>query len=152
MLKYLRLLLLACASLALAGCTMWGEHPVRHWADATGGEGLERNFWNEVKARNWGELERHIAGNYLWLAPEGALDRAAALEHLRQLQLNEYSLGEMKVELSGSTLVVTYNLTMRGSFNGQAVPAFPVQMMSVWQQQKSGWMAIAHSTIVPAAH
>ena len=152
MAKYSRAGFLACLMLGLAACTIWGEHPVKHWTDVTGGESLERNFWQEVKARNWTELERHIAGNYVWLAPEGSLDRAAALQHLQQLQLNDYSLGDFKIELNGRALVVTYTITMQASFNGQAVPTTPVKMMSVWQQQKSGWEAIAHSTVVePAA-
>ena len=135
--------------LCLAGCTIWGEHRAEKWADVTGGESLERSFWREVKAGNWNELERHIADNYVWLSPEGSLDRAAALQHVKQLQLKEYSLGELTVELNGSTLVVTYTIAMQGTFNGQAVPSIPVQMMSVWQKEKSGWMAIAHSTVVP---
>jgi len=151
MTKYSRGCLLACLMLTLAGCTVWGEHPAKHWTDATGGESLERNFWREVKARDWAGLERHVSDTYVWLAPEGSMDKAAALQHLQQLQLNDYSLGDFKVELDGSTLIVTYTITMQGSFNGQAIPATPVQMMSVWQQEKSGWVAIAHSTVVPPA-
>ena len=125
---------------------MWREHPVSHWADATGGEGLERSFWKEVQAKNWTELERHVAGNYISITPEeGRFDRAAALEHLRQLQLDDFSLGDFQIELNGQTLVVTYTITMRGTFAGQPVPSSPVRMMTVWQQQKAGWMAIAHS-------
>ena len=141
--------LAVCLSLILGGCTVWGEHAVQHWTDATGGEGLERNFWKEVKAGNWGELERHLAGNYVWLSPEGPLDRAAALNHLKHLQLSDYSLGEFKVELNASALVVTYTITINGSINGHPAPSAPVQMMTVWQQQKSGWMAIAQSTVIP---
>jgi hypothetical protein len=136
--------------LLLEACTLWGEHPVTRWADATGGEGLERNFWKEVKARNWNELDRHLAGNYISFTPEeGRLERAAALEHLRPLQLEDYSLGDFQVELNGPTLVVTYSIAMRGSYAGQPLPAGSARMMTVWQQQKAGWMAIAHSVIGP---
>lgn len=136
--------------LLLAGCTVWAEHPARTWAEATGGEGLERNFWKEVKARNWNELERHLAGNYISFTPEeGRMDRAATLAHLQQLQLDEFSLGNFESELNGQALVVTYTITMRGSFAGQPVPAAPVRMMTVWQEQKAGWMAIAHTVVGP---
>jgi len=130
---------------------MWREHSVNTWADATGGEGLERSFWKEVKEKNWIELERHIAGNYISIAPGVQLDRAAALEHLRQLQLDEYSLGDFQVELNGQTMVVIYNVTMRGSSGGHPLPNVPLRMMSVWQRQKSGWVTIAHSVIGPQA-
>ena len=134
----------------LEACTVWGEHPVRHWADATGGEGLERNFWKEVKAKNWNELDRHLAGNYISFTPEeGRMDRAATVVHLQQLQLDEFSLGNFESELNGRTLVVTYSITMRGSFAGQPLPAAPVRMMTVWQEQNAGWMAIAHTVVGP---
>jgi hypothetical protein len=136
--------------LLLQACTLWGEHPPRHWADVTGGEGLERNFWREVKAKNWDELDRHLAGNYISFTPEeGRMDRAATVAHLQQLQLDDFSLGNFESELNGQTLVVTYTITMRGSFAGQPLPAAPVRMMTVWQQQKPGWMAIAHTVIGP---
>jgi len=138
------------ATLVLSGCTVWGKHPVSHWQDATGGEGLERSYWEDVKAKDWDDLERHLAGNYVLFTPEeGRLDRDAALAHLRQLTLLEYSLGNFKTELNGGTLVVTYTILMRGSYPGQGVPSAPVRMMTVWQQQKSGWMAIAHTVIGP---
>ena len=139
-----------CVMLLLAGCTMWGEHPIKHWEDATGGEGLERNYWKEVKAKNWSELDRHLAGNYISFTPEeGRLERQAALDHLKPLQLDDYSLGDFQVELNSQTFVVTYTITMRGSYAGQPLPAAPVRMMTVWQQQNAGWMAIAHSVIGP---
>jgi len=43
--------------------------------------------------------------------------------------------------------VVTYSITLRGTFAGQALPSSPVLMMTVWQKQKAGWMAIAHSVV-----
>jgi len=134
------------ATLLLAGCTMWREHEVSKWTDATGGEGLERSFWKEVKAKRWNELEHHLAGNYILVTPEeGRLDRAAALAHLQQVRLDEFTLGDLQTELNTETLVVTYAITMRGSFAGQPLPSDPVRMMTVWQKQKAGWMQIAHS-------
>ena len=57
---------LLTALLLLSGCTMWREHPgSTKWTDATGGEGLERSFWKEVKDKKWNELGRHMAGNFI---------------------------------------------------------------------------------------
>jgi hypothetical protein len=141
------------AMVVLAGCTVWREHAVRSWSDVTGGESLERNFWKEVKAKNWKELDQHIAGNYVSVTPqEGRLDRAAALAHYQPLQLDDFALGDFQIELNGSTLVVTYTITMRGTYGGQPLPTAPVRMMTVWQQQKAGWLAIAHSVMGPVGN
>jgi hypothetical protein len=143
---------LVCGAMVLEGCSVWREHAVSNWTDVTGGESLERNFWKEVKAKNWNELSRHLAGNYISVtAEEGRMDRAAALEHFKPLQLDDYSLGDFQVELNGQTLVVTYTITMRGSYGGQPLPSVPIRMMTVWEQQNAGWMAIAHSVTGPVA-
>ena len=101
----------------------------------------------EVKAKNWTELERHVAGNFISASVEGTRDKATAVERLKQLQVEEYSLGDFQVELNGQSLVVTYRLTLRGTSGGMPLPSEPRRMMSVWQQQKSGWVIIAHSTL-----
>ena len=142
---------LLTALLLLPGCTMWREHPgSSKWTDATGGEGLERSFWRQVKDKRWNELEHHLAGNYIVVSPEqGRLDKAAALAHLQQLQLDDYTLGDVQTELNSDTFVVSYTIAMRGTIGGQPLPSEPVRMMTVWQKQKAGWMAIAHSVLGP---
>lgn len=135
-------------------CTFYGEHPARALSEATGGEGLERVFWKEVAARNWVEVERALASNYVGVTPGGALDRAATLEQYRQWQLKEYSLGDLRTEMNGSTIVVTYTITLNGNIASQTagpqpLPSAPQHMMTVWQQQKRGWIVIAHSVSQP---
>ncbi|HKC01465.1 MAG TPA: DUF4440 domain-containing protein [Terriglobales bacterium] len=132
----------------MPACTFYGEHPARSFSEATGGEGLERVFWKNVQAANWVEVERALASNYAGVAPGGALDRSASLEQYRGWQLKDYALGDLKTEMNGSTIVVTYTITLNGTFNGaagsQPLPSAPQHMMTVWQQQKAGWVAIAH--------
>lgn len=143
---------LALVLLLEAGCTMFKERPANSFAEATGGEGLERVFWKSVAAANWTEVERVLASNYAGMTASGTLDKAAAVEQYRQWQLKEYSLGDLKTELNGSTIVVTYTITLNGSAGGNGgapLPSGPQRMMSVWQQQKSGWIEIAHSATLP---
>lgn len=152
--SFVRSLLLTTAlSLSLLfapACTFYGSHPARAMKDATGGEGLERVFWNDVKSANWVEVDRSLASNYLGITPGGSFDRAAALDQYHQWQLKDFAVGDLKTELNGSTFVVTYTITLNGVIaNGaggsQPLPSSPQHMMTVWQQQKEGWVVIAHS-------
>ena len=148
--KHRLVVLMLSAIVLLAGCTMWREHQVTEFKDATGGEGLERSFWKEVKSKHWNALEGHLAGNYVSFTPqEGRFDRVSMLAHLQKVQLDDFSLGDLQTELNTETLVVTYAITMRGTFDGQPLPSGPVRMMTVWQKQKTGWQAIAHSVLGP---
>jgi len=140
---------LMLALMFASACTFYGEHPARALSEATGGEGLERVFWKDVEAANWVEVERALASNYAGVTPGGTLDRSAALEQYRSWQLKDYALGDLKTELNGTTIVVTYTITLNGvtssGAGSQPLPSAPQHMMTVWQQQKKGWVAIAHS-------
>jgi hypothetical protein len=131
--------------LVASSCTLNREHAPRTFAQATGGEALERIFWKEIAARNWGEVEGALASNYIGLGPSGTLDRAAALDQYRSWQLKSYSLGDLQSEMNGDTFVIAYTTTLNGNAGSQPLPSTPQHMMSVWQQQKSGWVIIAHT-------
>lgn len=145
----LEIFLLLSTVLSMSACTVWREHPgSSNWKDATGGEGLERSFWKDIKAKRWNEVEHRISSNFVGVSPGGSrLDKAAALSYLQQLQLDDYALGDVQSEMNSDTFVVTYTLAIHGTSAGQPLPSEPIRMMTVWQKQSAGWMEIAHSVL-----
>jgi len=139
------------AALLLAGCTMWKEKPVTEWSSATGAEQFERLLWKDIQAKNWDSVEQHLAATFVSVTASGTRDRAAALEHWKQLSLEEYAMGEVQVAPSGDLAIVTYTVTLKGTSNGQPLPSGPYRIMTIWQKQKKGWAAIAHSATMQAA-
>ena len=145
--KYIVAILLACA--ALSGCAVWGERPAKELINATGGEGLERAYWSEVKRQHWNDVAQRLASNFIAVTPTAQRDRTATLEYLKQIKLRDYSLGDLQTELSGNTFVVTYTITLHGTYQGKPLPEGPQKMLTVWQQHKSGWLQIAQTTFGP---
>ena len=136
--------LVLCA--ALCACTVWRDRPAKSVSDATGGEGLVRAFWREVKDKRWADVEKHLASNFVDVTASGTRDRTATLEYLKQLKLEDYSLGEVETELNGDTFVVTYTLVLRGRSTDQSPPESAQWILTVWQRQKAGWVEIAQSS------
>ncbi len=133
--------------LVLGGCTVYGEHPVKAFSDATGGEGLERALWQDIQNKSWNDLDHHVSSNIVYVTPAGRFERAAAMEHIQQLQVEEFSIGDLVTEMNGDTFVVSYTIILKGSFQGKPFPDQPQRRVTVWQRQKSGWVAIAHSVL-----
>jgi len=130
----------------LLGCTVWNEHKPTAWTDVTGGESLERVFWHEVQARHWPDLESRMAPNFVLITSEGTFDRAAAIEHWKQLQIQDFSLGELQSQLNGNTYIVTYILNIRGTAHGKSLPTTPLRALTIWQRQvREQWVMLAHS-------
>lgn len=124
---------------------MWAPRPAA-WSNATGVEQFERLWWQDLKAKRFDEIERHMASAYTASGARGTItDRQAVLDHLKQIDLQDYTIGTPSIQPNGGTVVISYSMDMRGAFAGQSFDFHNVQMMSIWQQQKRGWVQIAHS-------
>jgi hypothetical protein len=139
-----RVAVVAVLMLAATGCTMW-KNPPKGWAGATAGEQLERLWWKDMQAKDWKELDKHLASTFTAVTPAGSYSRTEFLEQLKGLELDDYSLGEFNTQLNGRDFVVSYVIHLRGTRAGQPLPSEPLRMMSVWQQVRKGWILIAHA-------
>jgi len=135
------------ALLLFNSCTVYGEHPVKAFNDATGGEGFERAFWQDIQRKDWNDLDHHVSSNIVYVTPVGRFERAAAMEHIQSLQVQEFSIGELETEMNGDLFVVTYTIVLKGTVAGKPFPDRPQRRMTVWQHQKSSWVLIAHSVL-----
>ena len=134
------------AILSLAGCGGWKPRP-SSWSNATGAEQFERLWWGDVKAKKWNDVGSRMAATYVAINADGTKDREQTLAHLKLLDIEELAIGDVEVRPNGTDMVVTYTMTLRGTVAGVPVILERTPMMTVWQQQKSGWIAIAHSSV-----
>jgi Domain of unknown function (DUF4440) len=125
--------------LLLTGC--WKEPAKFNWKNAPGAEQYERLMWQAIHDKEWNELEYHLAPDFVGVNATGqTLDRTAWVEYCKGLQGTGFSLGGLKVEPNGPDMVVTDTLHMSTTaFSGD------VQVVSVWQQVKRGWLLITQS-------
>jgi ketosteroid isomerase-like protein len=133
--------------LPLSACTVYRERPVKAFADATGGEGFERAFWQDIQAKDWKDLDHHVSSNIVYVTRAGRYERAAAMDHIQHLEVKEFSIGELETEMNGDIFVVTYTIVLKGTAEGKPFPDRPERRMTVWQHQKSSWVVIAHSVL-----
>jgi hypothetical protein len=141
------ILLAALLVVGLAGCTMWEQKQSAAWSSATGAEQFERLLWQEIKAKNWVQVERHLSPTFVEVTASGARDREQSLERLKALDLADYSLGELSVRPSGDDMIVAYTITLRAASGAETT----LRMMTVWQTAKGGWIAAAHSETASTA-
>ena len=73
-----------------------------------------------------------MASNFVYSDAAGTKDKAARVAELKQMAVSDDALADPAVVPSGNHAIVTYTLSGR-------------HYMSVWQQQKSGWVMVAMS-------
>lgn len=137
----------ALALLATTSCTIAPEKKHPGWPQATSGEQHERLFWDAVKAKDWRNIDAHLSATIVTQSPNAVRNKQQTMEHIQQLNLVDYTLGDLKTETAGPDFIVTYTITVHGTFNGQPIPDQPQRMMSVWQQIKHGMVMTAHTSM-----
>jgi len=138
--------------LSLTACSLWSQSKNPAWTTATGAEQFERLMWKALKDKNWLDLETHFSSNFVYLGAEGKMDKDQVMKVLRTADIKDYTLGDFTTTPSGTDIICTYTVTMKGTMGGKPVSESPTRVMTIWQQGKSGWQQIAESEVpMPAA-
>ncbi|MCU1308560.1 MAG: hypothetical protein JWN45_3255 [Acidobacteriaceae bacterium] len=131
----------ALLSSSLSAQSIWKEPKNPNWKTATGAEQYEQLLWRAVKDKDWLAVESHIASNFVYMDSTGTKDKAQRVADLKSMEVNEVKIDDINVTSQGIDAIVTYTLSRKSG--RRDFPA--VRIMSVWQQQKSGWVLVAMS-------
>lgn len=144
--RLFRLVIIVAFSLLSVACTMWGKR-APGFSGATGGEQLQRAFLDEIKSKNWTEVDSRLSTNFVLVTPAGVLDRASAMERIRKLDLKGYTLSDVNVQPQGSDAVVTYLISTDGAIDGRSLPPDPQRVVSTWQEVGGHWILISQVNV-----
>src|SRR3979409_2230810 len=94
-------------SILSAGCAGEPKHPRGN--TAPGAEQHERLMWQSVQSKDWTNVERRLSPTFTGVTPDGRmLDRLGWVQQWQNLQIREFSLGEVQVHPEGSDMKVAY--------------------------------------------
>ena len=105
----------------------------------------EMALWEIVKNKQVDAFRKFYADNYSGVSSDGVKDINQEVEGVRIVDLKDYSLADTKVVFPNkATAVLTYKVTVRGSFQGQDISGV-YYASSVWVNQGGKWLAILHT-------
>jgi len=138
------ILALIALLLPAAACTGGKPPQSQGWSTATGAEAYERLWWKAIQDRDFVTAERHLAPFYTLTTSAGISDREHALQYFQSLDLASISIAELQVQPQGPDMVVSYIAVARRNSSAAQQRFY---MTTIWQEVKSGWVAIAHSEV-----
>lgn len=116
---------------------------------ASQGENLEREMWLEIKAKNWGKVESHIAPFFQSVHSDGARSKDEEIALIKKLMISDYILSNFKVTENKDTLIVTYIISVAETIDAKHLPNKPTPRISVWQNVNGNWQWVAHANLNP---
>ena len=113
------------------------------------GEKMEKQIWEDIKAKNWEAVESKIADGFQSVHPDGARDRAAEISLIKNLNAGKTALSDLKSTVNGDNIVVTYMISAQETIDLERLPTKPAPRLSVWKKGTSGWQWICHANLTP---
>jgi hypothetical protein len=105
----------------------------------------EKALWEIVKNKQVEAYKTYYADNFSAVYSDGVKDINQEVEGVRIVDLKDYSLTETKVVFPNKvTAVLTYKVTVHGSFKGEDISGV-YYASSVWVKQGGKWLAILHT-------
>jgi len=113
------------------------------------GEKMEKQIWEDIKAKNWEAVESKIAEGFQSVHPDGARDRANEISLIKNLNVGQVAFNDFRSTMSGDNIVVTYMISVQETIDLEQLPTKPTPRMSVWQKGTQGWQWICHANLNP---
>jgi hypothetical protein len=117
------------------------------FSDASIGEKLETQMWEDMKHRNFAAVEQNIAKEFQSIHTFGALTREAEIDLIKDLNLGSYEITQLKATENDDTIVVTYMIAVREKIENQELSNKPAPRLSVWKKINGKWQWIAHANL-----
>jgi len=116
---------------------------------ANDGEKMEKQMWEDIKAKNWEAVEGKITEGFQSVHADGPRDRAGEITLIRKLDVGQVALSDFRSTVHGDYIVVTYLISAQESIDLERLPTKPAPRLSVWKKGGSGWQWICHANLTP---
>jgi hypothetical protein len=113
------------------------------------GEKMERQMWEDIKAKNWKAVEGKIGDGFQSVHPDGARNRANEISLIKNLKVGQVEFNDFKSSTSGDNIVVSYMISVQETIDLERLPTKPAPRLSVWKKGASGWQWICHANLNP---
>src|SRR5262245_58137616 len=105
----------------------------------------EKALWEIVKNKQADEFRKYYVDNYMGVSSDGVRNINQEVDGVRIVDLRSYSLADTKIVFPNkATAVLTYKVTVQGSFQGQDFSGV-YYCSSVWANERGTWLAVLHT-------
>ncbi len=136
-----------CAALAASVVSAQDKAPAPGESKVSKGESLERQLWQDIKAKKWPEVKARIAPGFQSVRADGQRDRAAELEFLKNFKSGRTKLSNFSATQNGNVWIVTYMAAGEEIIDGKKMSLAATPRLSVWQRTDKGYQWVAYASL-----
>lgn len=109
---------------------------------------LEKEDWEVAKKKDWKAYDRLLSEDFVWVDEHGVIaGRSPVVRYISDFDLKDYAMDDVKVtRFSKDVALLTYKVTLRGTFRGQALPSTPSYVSSEYVRRGGRWVNVFTQT------
>ena len=119
-------------------------------ADATA---REKAVWESIKKKDLDGFASALSSDYIEIGGDGIYDKPGIVAYLKDLNLSDATFTDWKVlPIDKDALIVTYNVTLKGKYKNDDIPAGPYRAGAAWVNRDGKWVvAFYQETLIAPA-
>jgi hypothetical protein len=113
----------------------------------------EKATWDAIKKKDYDALGNMLANDYIEVENDAVYDKAGALAFFKGFNLSDVTFSDWKtLPVDKDAVIVMYNVTVKATSKGEAVPPGPYRAASAWVNRDGKWLDIYYQeTLVNTA-
>src|SRR5215831_12747212 len=103
----------------------------------------EKAGWDAFRKKDADAMGKLVTADYFEVTDMGVMDRAAALAGVKDFDISDVTFTDWKtLPIDKNATLVYYNVTLKGTYKGQAVPPGPYHEAAVYVNRNGEWLAL----------
>lgn len=116
-------------------------------ADATA---REKAVWETIKKKDYDAFGNMLASDYIEVGDAGVFDKPGIIAYIKDLTVTDVTFADWKMlPIDKDALVLTYDVTIKGTFKNAEIPPGPYRAGSAWVNRGGKWLAIYYQETLP---
>ena len=103
----------------------------------------EKAAWDAFRKKDGDALGKMMTADYLEIVDVGVQDKATAIAGIKDFDVADVTFADWKMlPVDKDAAIITYTVTVKGTFKGQAIPPGPYREASAYVNRNGEWLAI----------
>jgi hypothetical protein len=103
----------------------------------------EKAAWDAIKRQDLAAFGDMLASDYVEVAGDGVYNKTDIITSLKDFKISDVTYSDWKaLPIDEDAVILKYNVTVKATNKGQAVPPGPYHSASAWVNRDGKWLAV----------
>lgn len=101
----------------------------------------EKAAWDSLKTKDYAAFGNLLANDFIEVTDGGVFDKAGSIANAKDFNVTDTTFSGWKMlPIDNDAVILTYDLSLKATFKGEAVPPGPYRAAAAWVNRDGKWL------------